>query len=180
MREKKMPFCSACGFKYEIGREACPSCGLAFDQIMQPISTAQDEVPAKGKPSVKTRRALAGAIDILLVVGLIALLFSPRLGMLGFRGRITAIVSLLLPFLYLFFKDCIDGKSIGKLFMGITAVNVVERKTVGILDSFLRNVVLIFPIVWPVLAAQILLKNSRWGDRMANTAVIYDRDMEQL
>jgi len=174
-----MPFCANCGTQYQLGEEICSACNNkvlgALPCTKSIINQLQDDISAP-----RSLRIIAGVIDFTIALILTVLLLSPRLRM--FKMLIlTRIISVLAPTLYLLLKDCIDGKSIGKLFTGLTVFNVREKKPAGISDSVLRNGLLIIPLIGPTLAFfQILFKNKRWGDEFSNTIVIKDNSLREM
>lgn len=173
-----MPFCAKCGTQYELGQENCSACNnplLTPQTTKSNVNQLQDDIHAS-----RSLRIIAGIIDFAIAIILAALLLSPRLRM--FKMLIlTRIISFLAPTLYLLLKDCIDGKSIGKLFTGLTVYNIREKKPAGISDSILRNGLLIIPVIGPTLAFfQILFKNKRWGDEFSNTVVIKDTRLREM
>jgi uncharacterized RDD family membrane protein YckC len=138
----------------------------------------------KELPNPKTKRFVAGLIDISIALAIFfALFFSKRLviALLLRRG-----IALIIPHLYLLLKDSIEGKSIGKVLMGIMVYNVKDKKACGLLDSIIRNWYLAIPFLGPtllalVIGAQILSgKNKRLGDEMAGTIVITDSDYQKM
>lgn len=173
-----MPFCAKCGIQYELGQEICSACN---NIVLNPpctesnVNQLQNDIQAS-----RSLRIIAGVIDFAIALILAILLLSPRLRM--FKMLIlTRIISVLAPTLYLLLKDCIDGKSIGKLFTGLTVFNIREKKPAGISDSILRNGLLIIPLIGPTLAFfQILFKNKRWGDEFSNTIVINDNRLKEM
>lgn len=175
-----MPFCNQCGKEYSIGEERCSKCGSALPRFPQQSPMAEVTEPS----NPKLKRFVAGVIDILIVFGIFfALFFSRRLtiALLLRRG-----LALTIPHLYLLLKDSIEGKSIGKLLMGILVYNEKEKKAGGLLDSIIRNWYLAIPLLGPTLIAlvigsQILSgKDKRLGDEGADTIVITDSDYQKI
>jgi len=175
-----MPFCNQCGNEYSIGEERCSKCGSVLPKI--PQQSPMTEVTGFSNPKLK--RFVAGLIDISVALGIFfALFFSRRLiiALLLRRG-----FALVIPHLYLLLKDSIEGKSIGKLLIGIMVYNEKEKKAGGLLDSIIRNWYLAIPILGPTLIAlvigsQILSgKNKRLGDEGAGTIVITDSDYQKI
>lgn len=175
-----MPFCNQCGKEYSIGEERCSKCGSALPII--PQQSLAVEVKKLSNPQIK--RFVAGLIDISIALAIFfALFFYKRIALAILLKRGLAIV---IPHLYLLLKDSIEGKSIGKLLMGILVYNEKEKKAGGILDSIIRNWYLAIPVLGPTLlaiaiGAQILSgKNKRLGDEMAGTIVITDSDYQKM
>ena len=99
---------------------------------------------------------------------------------------VGALGMVLLPNPYLLLKDAIEGKSIGKLVMGIVAYNEKEGRPGGLLDSIIRNWYLVIPMVGPLvvsaaIGAQILTgRRRRLGDEGADTVVISDLEYQRM
>ena len=113
-----MPFCAKCGAKYQIGQYLCSGCNEPLpdtEEIKYDLSSLNESHVIGSK----RLRFFAGIIDILVVVGLAAFFLSPRARLLNMVG-LRRVISFGAPSLYLLLKDCIDGKSIGKFFMGLT------------------------------------------------------------
>jgi hypothetical protein len=130
------------------------------------------------------RRFAAGSIDLgiaMVIFG--ALFFSRRLMILLFLRRGLAVM---VPHAYLLVKDAFEGKSIGKLLLGLVTYNEKEKKAAGLLDSIIRNWYLAIPFLGPtllavVIGAQILSgKRKRMGDEAADTTVISDFEYQQI
>lgn len=175
-----MPFCNKCGNEYPIGEERCSKCGSVLPRLIQQ-SSVRDPVSFSNP---KLKRFVAGIIDILVVFCIFfVLFFSKRLIVALLLRRGLAVV---VPHLYILLKDSIEGKSIGKLIVGIMVYNEKEKKVAGVLDSIIRNWYLAIPFLGPtllalVIGAQILSgKNKRLGDEGAGTIVITDTDYEQV
>jgi uncharacterized RDD family membrane protein YckC len=177
--EGLMPFCAKCGTQYELSQEICSACNNLLLSVPQSTNSSVNQIQDDIRAS-RSLRIVAGIIDFAIALILAVLLLNPRLRM--FKMLIlTRIISVLAPTLYLLLKDCIDGKSIGKLFTGLTVFNIREKKPAGISDSILRNSFLVVPLIGPTLAFfKILFNNKRWGDGFSNTIVIKDSRLEEL
>jgi rRNA maturation protein Nop10 len=176
-----MPFCNQCGKEYSLGEEKCSKCGKALP--VAPAQLALDDKP-KEFLNPKLKRFVAGVIDLSLTFAIVFFLFFSRrlvIALLFRRG-----LALIFPNLYLLLKDSIEGKSIGKLLMGILVYNEKEKKPGGLLDSIIRNWYLAIPILGPtllavVIGAEILSgKKKRMGDKGAGTLVIADSDYQKV
>jgi len=170
---------------YQLGQQTCSECQQSFkgDIVNVPGSNIP-EVSEQPFQASKTRRIVAGTIDMLVVVILAALFLSPNLRLLNMAG-IRRIIAFCAPGIYLLFRDFIDGKSIGKLITGLTAYNIEQKKPAGFAESIIRNWYLGIPLLGPtfftaIACLQIMFKNSRWGDGMAKTIIIKDQDMERF
>ena len=189
-----MPFCTTCAAEYKSGQDRCEKCGNALPQ--SPRRAPADATPSSVPTANRFRRLLAGAVDLAICVGLTFYLdrfVIPRLLLRSrFRGLAAIALLLLIPALYAVLRDALGGKSIGKLFCSLTAVNLAARRPAGFRDSFLRNIAfgfLLTPILgWTIFAAiaviagfQILTgKARRIGDRLAGTTVVDDRYLDVL
>ncbi len=190
-----MPYCQHCGAESTSIKRICSSCGkdTAFIPDLENSSAAQGEDAISGSfstlsPSSKGPRLLAAAVDAAIAGGLLFALhryqFLPSL-----VSKYQLFLSIV-PALYLILRDSLGGKSVGKLVVGITVVNVSENKIASIGDSFLRNglfaVVAIpkYGLIGGVIIASIMLlqilfgKGRRLGDKFANTRVVSDRSLD--
>ena len=175
-----MPFCNQCGKEYTMGEEKCSKCGSVLPRLPKQLPVT--EVKEFSNPKMK--RFIAGLIDIAIALAIFfALFFSKKIALAIFLKRGLAIV---IPHLYLLLKDSIEGKSIGKLIVGVMVYNEKEKKAGGMLDSIIRNWYLTIPILGPtllalVIGAQILSgKKKRLGDEGAGTIVITDSDYQKI
>ncbi len=175
-----MPFCNQCGNEYTMGEEKCSKCGSVLLRL--PKQSPVAEVRELSNPKMK--RFVAGLIDISIALAIFfALFFSKKIALAILLKRGLAII---IPHLYLLLKDSIEGKSIGKLLMGIMVYNEKEKKAGWILDSIIRNWYLAIPFLGPtlltlVMGAQILSgKKKRLGDEGAGTIVITDSDYQKM
>jgi len=175
-----MPFCNQCGNGYSIGEIRCSKCGTSLPSFSR---ESPNDFRSKEFLNPKLRRFVAGVIDLSVTFGIIfALFFSRKLviALLFRRG-----LALIIPNLYLLLKDSIEGKSIGKLLMGILVYNEKEKKPAGLLDAIIRNWYLAIPILGPtllavVIGAEILSgKKRRLGDKAAGTIVIIDSEYQR-
>lgn len=177
-----MPFCPECGSESEPDQEVCSFCNSQLLPNRQPAqSTAgvDDNIAAP-----RTLRIAAGLIDYAIAVLLAILVLSPGFRMFNLIG-LKKLISLVIPSIYLLLKDCIDGKSIGKLIIGLTAFNTHEGKPAGFSDSILRNWFLAVPLIGPTIlgpitAIQIFIRNRRWGDGFSNTIVVTDAKIGKI
>jgi len=110
------------------------------------------------------QRILAWFIDALIILGVCALL--GRLGWIVSSG-------------YVLLRDGLfEGQSLGKRIMGLKVVAHQAQLPCTFLDSFIRNMLWLLPIVNIVMGFTGLhaLVHDRygrhWGDRLANTQVI--------
>lgn len=83
---------------------------------------------------------------------------------------------LLLPLLF-FCKDGFRGRSPGKALMGVQVRDVATYQPIGFGQSLKRNLPLLIPFV-PLIVAFQLCKGRRWGDRWADTRVVWRKYAE--
>ena len=75
----------------------------------------------------------------------------------------------LLAFMFIyFFKDVINGQSIGNRIMKIKVVDLNGNKA-SLFNLIIRNITI---LIWPVEALLVLLDKERLGDRLAKTKVM--------
>ena len=75
----------------------------------------------------------------------------------------------LLAFMFIyFFKDVINGQSIGKKIMKIKVVDLNDNKP-SLFNLIIRNITI---LIWHVEALLVLLDKERLGDRLAKTKVV--------
>jgi len=75
----------------------------------------------------------------------------------------------LLAFMFsYFFKDVINGQSIGKRIMKIKVVDLNGNKP-SLFNLIIRNITI---LIWPVEALLVLLDKERLGDRLAKTKIV--------
>ena len=115
------------------------------------------------------KRILAFLIDFLIAMLLIAIIGS--ISMINFTSiilsKIYGIV-LIVSVFSLYFKDIINGKSVGKRIMKIKVVDFKEN-TPSTFRLFIRNVTL---CIWPIEFLRVLLGKERFGDIIAKTKVV--------
>jgi hypothetical protein len=135
------------------------------------------------RKDVRIKRFVAGLIDLGIAIAVfVALFFSRRLVLAIILRRGLAVM---VPHGYLLLKDAVEGKSVGKLLLGLVAYNVKDRKPAGLLDSIIRNWYLAIPFLGPtlvalVIGAQILSgKEKRMGEEAADTIVISDLEYQR-
>ncbi len=69
-------------------------------------------------------------------------------------------------------KDGFSGRSPGKMICGLHVIDVSTRRHISFGASFKRNLATYIPFASLIMAVQ-LLKGPRWGDRWANTMVVW-------
>ena len=113
---------------------------------------------------IAQRRIYAWLIDVLLVVGVSIPL---------------PLVSWLISPAYILLRDGLfEGQSVGKRIMGLKVVAHSARLQCTYLDSVVRNILWVIPVVnlaVGLTGLNYLLhdpKGRHWGDRLANTEVV--------
>lgn len=102
----------------------------------------------------------------------------PLLSYLGLDTPLGFMASWALPLLF-FCKDGFHGMSPGKWLMGVQVVDVHTREPVTFGRSLKRNLVLMVPLGVLIVAAT-MMKGKRWGDRWAQTVVIWRKHAYKL
>jgi uncharacterized RDD family membrane protein YckC len=113
-------------------------------------------------------------------------IFGRRLMVLRFLMLTGLPLIIAVPNPYLLLKDSIEGKSVGKLIMGLAVYNEKDRRAGGFLDSIIRNWYLAIPWLGPTLFALLIGatilagRKKRLGDQWAKTKVISDLEYQAL
>jgi uncharacterized RDD family membrane protein YckC len=131
------------------------------------------------------RRQAAFVIDSMLYFGLAHLLFYLIRTQPLIRAWIPVIYDLILALLIWLpfaFKDGFTGRSLGKWLMDLRVVEMETRQPAGFRRSFLRNFYLCIPVfqLFAFLVDYFDLSGRRWGDRLANTLVVWGRYANKL
>lgn len=71
-------------------------------------------------------------------------------------------------------KDGFSGRSPGKVIFGLHVIDSSTRERISFGASFKRNLATYIPFATLIIAVQ-LLKGPRWGDRWANTMVVWNQ-----
>lgn len=176
-----MPFCNQCGNEYSMGEEKCPGCDADLP-AMPKESLCISDVKEASNP--KFKRFVAGLIDISIVFAVVFLILLSKRLLIAVLLRRS--IALFIPHVYLLLKDSVEGKSIGKVIMGVTVYNEKGKRAGGFVDSILRNWYLAIPLLGPtvfavIIGVQILMgKKRRLGDKATGTVVISDSDFQRL
>ncbi len=143
-----MAFCPDCGAVLS-SNAMCLKCGTA---VPIPETTLTESAPSS-RVEV-SRRLLAGAIDLVPAVLLLAIIayFRTRI---GFAPRATATAVTLIPFVFILLRDALRGRSPGKLILGLQVLQRDTREPAGVPESVLRNA--------PIAAAVLLLPTGPFG-----------------
>lgn len=120
--------------------------------------------------------ALLTALPLVLYNGVAGPAFLCSLGFPQFMGDdvITIVAACASTVLFLV-KDGFTGQSPGKALTGVQVVNSRTLEPIGPWQSFLRNLVLLVPLVGPLLVAGTMMGGKRWGDGWAGTRVIWKK-----
>lgn len=98
-------------------------------------------------------------------------IWPPLSALLGLNTPVHFFFNWVLPLLF-FCKDGFHGMSPGKWLAGVQVVDRITREPIGFLQSFKRNLVLMIPMAFLVIAHS-MLKGKRIGDGWAGTEVIW-------
>ena len=194
-----MPFCMNCGHEVDLAWTHCPKCGKIQNESSIVVEAQEEKKKDQSidnkeldlHTASKVKRLVSGTIDLMVGGGLAFSTYSYLLKKTFFtatnlRWMIVRALIPLIPALYFLFKDSLGGKSIGKLILNLSAVNVKSEKPIGIVDSLLRNAMLAivaipvlgwiaFFIITLVITVQIIIgRPQRVGDQFAKTIVIED------
>jgi uncharacterized RDD family membrane protein YckC len=177
-----MPYCNRCGSAYGFGTDRCARCGADLPKL-QPETESRDLAARAPRPATG-RRVVAGLIDLAIAYGLwylVVLLLSRRFPLVrALLWQAWFFLVIVVPNPYLLLRDAIEGKSVGKLVMGLVVYNETDRRAGGVWDSINRNWVLALPFVGSTLMALMLGVNilagrqQRLGDKWAHTMVLSD------
>lgn len=118
------------------------------------------------------RRGLAFLVDLIVWLIFNTVTFT-GLELVGFPEVLVDLLNWAARFLFLF-KDGFSGYSPGKFVFGIRVIDVNTGSPADFLDSFRRNIPLLFPLV-PIIIAFQLGRATRWGDGWAGTRVVLAR-----
>lgn len=117
---------------------------------------------------MKIKRLLAFYIDLMAAV-LFALLINGILSLLNVKV-ITPMVGIL-AIAWVICKDCLNGISIGKRFLGIQVIDIATNQVASPQQSVVRNL-FYFLSIFDMLFMFTDSKNARLGDRIAHTEVV--------
>ncbi len=167
----------------------CPLCWRTFPRLLKSPRTIYGiRTCTKCRKQFASRRQLAFFIDFFLFY---VMFFMPVVGLEAFLG-ISAGPTGLAPgvktllfvigrvgWILFLAKDGFSGRSIGKRITGVQVVDRVTLRPIGFGRSFKRNLPLLpFLAIFPILLlipGLLLAKGHRWGDKWANTTVIWRR-----
>ncbi len=161
----------------------CPLCARQLDapELEKPLYGVV--VCSKCRHGLASRRSLAYITDLVIwqvaaIAPLYYLHLIPSLAPAGMSipgvgaGGVIEIVLMYAVALSLYFKDGFKGMSPGKLVFGVRVVDVDTHEPIGFRRSFKRNICLIVPLAWLVVALT-MTNGHRWGDGWAKTRVIW-------
>jgi uncharacterized RDD family membrane protein YckC len=158
---------------YEVLDEILVSRGVNIDSVKalraQNADMEKREEEKQDRLASIPRRFVAKVIDTWGIVLVIALLASMlRVISPEFAKAIYGI--LIVPwFVYFFFKDGLDGQSIGKRTMKIRVVHYDTKRPCSFGQSFWRNLAGIFVFDWLFALGK---RRMRLGDMIASTEVV--------
>ncbi len=102
----------------------------------------------------------------------LAMTVSPLATALG--GSLVAIAYQIVLEAVFYCKDGFSGRSPGKWLMGVSVVDQATRQSIGLWQSFKRNLPLLIPLGALIIVFQ-MGKGRRMGDRWAKTRVIWTK-----
>jgi len=137
---------------------------MVYPSLVHRLSRALVSPYAK----VDVRRRLSAALIDALVAATLAV-WSATTGMLGYLALSAG---------YLLLRDAIGGQSVGKLLVGLIAIDLHSGRPASFVESVKRNSILLLPganIVAIFLEGRTILidpQGQRLGDRLAQTQVV--------
>jgi len=163
----------------------CPLCQRLVRRASRLKPLYGTPVCARCRNGFATQRQTAFLVDYALLAGLTTLtlmLFdaphslSPFCFLLGFPqavgGDVITIVTACAGTVLFLVKDGFNGQSPGKALTGVQVVNSRTLEPIGPWQSFLRNLVLLVPLVGPLLVAGTMIGGKRWGDGWAAASTV--------
>ena len=171
--------CKSCGQNNIPEARFCANCGASLESRVEPVATLATTLPTSVKPVVtvaymgfwiRLGAAVIDAFVILAVSGLLRLLRVGAAPVIGF-----ALVSFLVPWLYLWLFTGIKGQTLGKMAVGIKVVDQ-QGNIPGLGPAALREVLgkVISGIAFCIGFLWIIWDKQKqgWHDKIANTYVI--------
>lgn len=176
-----MPYvsCLECGSPVADTALMCPTCGRSMDG--EPIRVASRVAPLASI----AQRVVARAVDILIVYTItivLATLLIPGAGwgsLFGGDGA-GAGAYLLLALIwsgYFAALEAGDGRTLGKAAVGIRTTALDHVTAIGPGNAFVRNLVLVIPLLWPVTLGVMALDTVRrqgFHDKMVQSIVVME------
>jgi len=145
---------------------------MVYPSLVHRLSRALVSPYAK----VDVRRRLSAALIDALVAATLAV-WSATTGMLGYLALSAG---------YLLLRDAIGGQSVGKLLVGLIAIDLHSGRPASFVQSVKRNSILLLPganIVAIFLEGRTILidpQGQRLGDRLAETQVVEGKGARDL
>jgi len=145
---------------------------MVYPSLVHRLSRALVSPYAK----VDVRRRLSAALIDALVAATLAV-WSATTGMLGYLALSAG---------YLLLRDAIGGQSVGKLLVGLIAIDLHSGRPASFVESVKRNSILLLPganIVAIFLEGRTILidpQGQRLGDRLAETQVVEGKGARDL
>lgn len=162
--------CLECGNPVSEDAEACPRCGRPPNS--GPI-VGYAHAPALADIG---QRVMARAIDI-AVVGLTTALLALILAWMATVGSATVIsVFVVVWVVYFTVLEAGGGRTPGKAAAGLAVTANDHVTPIAPLDAFVRNVVLVIPLLWLVALAGMSIDGVRrqgFHDKLVGTVVVY-------
>jgi uncharacterized RDD family membrane protein YckC len=116
---------------------------------------------------------LGGMVVVWVLTAVLAALVGDIAMLMMFVGFIPYFLALGVAVLYWLLRDALNGgRSFGKKFMGLKVVK--EGRAPGYVDSFLRNITLVIPLLnlIDLVLGLVAADGRRIGDKIANTQVV--------
>lgn len=161
------------------------TCGVCERELKQP-ETCKDlygiRVCRKCRDGFANRRQAAYLVDYVLYT-IVFFVTVTALGSLSISANLDSdfhdalgitFAGIVGPLLFCC-KDGFSGYSPGKRLFGVRVVDTASREPIGFRQSVRRNLVLMIPILGFWGCVFTMMKGHRWGDRWANTIVIWNK-----
>ena len=155
-------------------KDGCPLCGRSGIEWKKAKTLYGQRVCKKCVNSLTTRRQGAYLIDLIAFWLISTVLWAVILSEQEPNEEAVIFLSYILMPVIFSFKDGFSGYSLGKRICGVRVIVGNKGTPAGFLDSFVRNVPLLIPLM-PLFVATELCKGKRIGDGWANTKVVWEK-----